>query len=189
MLLSNFAHRRQRRESDCLVACAAMVLSHLGIQIGYQRLAKILRAQPFFTPFGHLRFLRSLGLTVTIEQGAPVAFAPYIEMGLPVLVSVRTLYWAHWGDEVTEHTVIVVGLDETNDVIYIHDPFFPDAPIEMSLISFEIGWEEKGRQYAVIALAWAICCGRRVASADSRWSAERVSRASKNCDMSRCSEG
>jgi len=35
-------------------------------------------------------------------------------------------------------------------VIYIHDPFLPSAPIEMPLITFEIGWEEKGRQYAVM---------------------------------------
>lgn len=40
-----------------------------------------------------------------------------------------------------------------NDLIYIHDPFFPTAPIEMSLIAFEIGWQEKDRQYATIGLA------------------------------------
>ena len=34
MLLSNFAHRRQQRESDCLVACADMALNHLGIHVG-----------------------------------------------------------------------------------------------------------------------------------------------------------
>ena len=152
MLLSNFAHRQQRRESDCLVACAEMVLDHLGIRISYQRLARILRAQPSFTPFSNLRFLEVLGLSVTLAQGNPASFEPYIESGLPVLVSVKTMGWQHWGDEVTEHAVVVVGVDEQSDLIYIHDPFFPTAPIEMPLIVFEIGWEEKGRQYAVIGL-------------------------------------
>jgi hypothetical protein len=74
-------------------------------------------------------------------------------LGLPVLVSVKTIAWQHWGDEVTEHAVVVVGIDESNRVLYIHDPFFPEAPIELPLISFEIGWEEKERHYAVIGLA------------------------------------
>jgi ABC-type bacteriocin/lantibiotic exporter with double-glycine peptidase domain len=83
MLLSNFAHRQQRRESDCLVACAEMVLDHLGIQISYQRLARILRAQPSFTPFSNLRFLEALGLSVSLAQGNPASFEPYIELRVP----------------------------------------------------------------------------------------------------------
>jgi hypothetical protein len=117
-----------------------MVLDHLGIQISYQRLAKILQAQPSFTPFSNLRFLESLGLTVMIGNGTLATFAQYIELGLPVLVSVKTVDWEHWGKETTEHAVVVVGLDESNGVIYINDPFFPNAPIEMSLIVFEIGY-------------------------------------------------
>jgi ABC-type bacteriocin/lantibiotic exporter with double-glycine peptidase domain len=153
MLLSNFAHRRQRRESDCLVACAEMALNHLGVQISYQHLAKILRARSSFTPFSNLQFLEALGLSVTISQGEVASFEPYLESGLPVLVSVQTVGWKHWGDEVTEHAIVVVGVDERNDVIYIHDPFFATAPIELPLLTFEIGWEEKGWQYAVIGLA------------------------------------
>ena len=49
--------------------------------------------------------------------------------------------------------MVVVGIDRENGLIYINDPFFPNAPIEMSLIAFEIGWEEKKRRYAVIGLA------------------------------------
>ena len=64
MLLSNFTHRQQRRESDCLVACAEMVLEDLGLTIDYTRLAKLLRAGADFTPFSHLRFLAQLGLPV-----------------------------------------------------------------------------------------------------------------------------
>jgi hypothetical protein len=130
-----------------------MVLSHLGIQMSYQRLAAILHAQHSFTPFSNLRFLESLGLTVSIGHGNLVSFEPILESGLPVLVSVKTVEWKHWGDEITEHAIVVVGLDISNDVIYIHDPFFSRAPIEMPLITFEIGWEEKERQYAVISLA------------------------------------
>ena len=59
MLLLNFVHRRQRAENDCLVACAEMALHHIGIQIAYDRLSKLLKAGPLFTPFYHLHYLES----------------------------------------------------------------------------------------------------------------------------------
>jgi ABC-type bacteriocin/lantibiotic exporter with double-glycine peptidase domain len=154
MLLSNFAHRRQQRESDCLVACAEMVLNHIGIQLEYNRLAKLLRAGPSFTPFSNLRYLASLGLSITIGKDSDLSlFEQYIEVGLPVVVAVRTINWPHWGQEVTEHAVVVVGIDRNNDVIFINDPFFADTLIEMELLRFETGWEELDRRYAVIGLA------------------------------------
>lgn len=153
MLLSPFTHRRQRRDSDCLVACAEMVLHHLSIQIDYVRLERILRVGPEYTPFGHLRYLERLGLSVLLDtQGDASIFETYIDLGLPVIAAVQTWNWAHWGGEITEHAVVVVGIDSAHDFIYINDPFFPDAPIEMSLVGFESGWEEKERQYAVIGL-------------------------------------
>lgn len=154
MLLSNFGHRQQRRESDCLVACAEMLLNYLGIPLGYERVAKLLRAGPAFTPFTNLRYLASLRLSITLgEQGDLSVFESNLELGLPVIVGVQTLTWEHWQGEVTRHAVVVVGIDRTDGVIYIDDPFFADAPIEMSLLRFEIGWQEKDREYAVISLA------------------------------------
>jgi hypothetical protein len=61
--------------------------------------------------------------------------------------------WQHWQGEVTRHAVVVVGIDHERGMIHINDPFFPDAPIEMSLLHFEIGWQEKDREYAIIGLA------------------------------------
>jgi ABC-type bacteriocin/lantibiotic exporter with double-glycine peptidase domain len=137
-----------------LVACAEMVLNHLGIQMDYARLRKPLRARPEFTPFSHLRYLERLGLSVILgKQGDVAIFETQIASGLPVIVGVQTLDWKHWGKVVTEHAVVVVGIDQENDLIYINDPFFADAPIEMALVPFEIGWEEKERQYAIIGLA------------------------------------
>jgi ABC-type bacteriocin/lantibiotic exporter with double-glycine peptidase domain len=154
MLLSNFGHRRQQRESDCLVACADMVLHHLGLSINYPRLARLLRAGPSSTPFGNLRYLEQLRLSVTLgEQGDLALFEPYLEAGLPVIVGVKTLAWPHWGGEVTRHAVVVVGIDQEHGVIYVHDPFFAESPIEMDLLAFEMGWEELERHYAVIGLA------------------------------------
>lgn len=147
MLLSNFRHRRQRRESDCLVACAEMVLNYLGLQLNAARLHKLLRARPEYTPFSHLRYLERLGLSVRLgKQGQVSLFETQLDLGLPVIAGVQTLDWPHWGEVVTEHAVVVVGIDREQGLIYIHDPFFAEAPTEMALIDFEIGWEEKERQ-------------------------------------------
>ncbi len=154
MLLSSFIHKRQRHETDCLVACAEMLLNYLGITIPELRLRKLLRAGINFTPFSNLRYLQQLALSVTLgKQAESVLFENYLLSGLPIIVAVQTVGWNHWGDIITEHAVVVVGIDRPNDKIYIHDPYFADAPIEMSLLALEIGWQEKDRQYAVIGLA------------------------------------
>lgn len=154
MLLSSFIHKRQRLESDCLVACTQMVLDYLGVQKDYARLRKILRSGPEFTPFSHLRYVEQLGLSIMLGTQAEVSiFESHIALGLPVIVGVKTFQWSHWGKIVTEHAVVVVGIDQDHDLIYIHDPYFANAPIELSLIEFQIGWEEKDRQYGVIRLA------------------------------------
>jgi hypothetical protein len=130
-----------------------MALNHLGLQIGEKRLAKLLRAGPSFTPFTHLRYLEALRLAVTIgKQGDLAIFEPNLAIGLPVLVRVKTVGWPHWEDEVTEHAVVVVGIDQSRGVIYINDPFFGEAPIELSLLRFEIGWIEGDGYYAIIGL-------------------------------------
>lgn len=131
-----------------------MVLNHLGISIGYNQLAKLLRIGELFTPLSHLKYLETLNLFVDVsEQGELSIFEQHIALGLPVIAGVKTFLWPHWGNVITEHAVVVVGIDQDHDHIYIHDPYFVDAPIEMSLIEFQIGWEEKDRQYGVIGLA------------------------------------
>ena len=37
-ILLPIPHQRQRTEADCLAACAAMALTHLGISIAYDQL-------------------------------------------------------------------------------------------------------------------------------------------------------
>jgi hypothetical protein len=131
-----------------------MVLNYLGIQLGYTRLAKLLRAGPSFTPFGNLRYLAPLRLALTIGKHDDLSiFEPNLTVGLAVIAGVKTFGWQHWREEVTEHAVVVVGIDHFHGVIFIDDPFFTDAPIEMPLIEFETGWIEGDGYNAVIGLA------------------------------------
>lgn len=130
-----------------------MVVEYLGIRVDEQRLQRLLGTTEDGTPFPNIERLRTLGLYVDYGRDGNLSmFEQSLESGLPVIVAVETLGWQHWADEVTSHAVVVVGIDASNNTIYIHDPFFADAPLAMSLLSFEIGWEEKRRQYAVIRL-------------------------------------
>lgn len=154
MQLSNFVHKPQRHESDCLVACAEMTLAYLQIPTSYEQLGRLLQARPFGTPFGNIKNIEALGLHVTINYNGDAALIEHcIGLGLPVLVNVQTADWPHWQGESTYHAVLVVGIDHQHSMIYIHDPYFTEVPISLPLNQFLIGWEEQNRQFAVISLA------------------------------------
>jgi ABC-type bacteriocin/lantibiotic exporter with double-glycine peptidase domain len=130
-----------------------MVLAYLGVTVDEQRLRRRLGTTAEGTPFPNITRLQTLGLFLQYGKGGDLSiFARYLAVGLPVIVGVTTLEWQHWGNEVTRHAVVVVGIDQENNLIYINDPFFAEAPIAMSLLRFAIGWEELDRQYAVIGL-------------------------------------
>jgi ABC-type bacteriocin/lantibiotic exporter with double-glycine peptidase domain len=46
-VLLSVPHRSQQRDGDCLAACAAMVLAHLGHAIDYSQLLKMLKIKPY----------------------------------------------------------------------------------------------------------------------------------------------
>lgn len=153
MLLSAIKHRRQK-QSDCLVICAAIVLEYLGVSWSEEYLARVLGMSEDGTPFFHIERLQKLGVAVNADRDGDLAiFEHALEMGLPVIAGVMTLGWQHWHGETVPHAVVVVGIDQENALIYIDDPAAVNAPIEMSLDEFMIGWEEKERQFAVIGLS------------------------------------
>ena len=130
-----------------------MVLEYLGVAVDEQRLRLRLGTTAEGTPFPNITRLQALGLFLQYDKKGDLSiFERCLEWGLPVIVGVKTLEWQHWAGEVTRHAVVVVGIDQENNIIYINDPFFADAPIAMPILRFQIGWEELDRQYAIISL-------------------------------------
>ena len=70
MPLLSVSHRQQRQQSDCLAACAAMILDYLHVTVKYSQLLSLLRIQAFGTSFSSLHNLETLGLSVRIEEGS-----------------------------------------------------------------------------------------------------------------------
>ena len=131
-----------------------MLLDYLSITVDYHSLARLLKTTESGTYFPNITRLTSLGMFVEVGKHAELLiYERNLKIGLPVIAAVTTFGWQHWQGEITKHAVVVTGIDRSHELIYIHDPFFANAPIEMPLVEFEMGWEEQERQYAVIGLA------------------------------------
>lgn len=93
MLLLGIRHRRQHK-ADCLAACSAMVLEYLGITLNYDHLLRLIETTDQGTAFFNIKRLEALGLFVELGKYADIAvFEKYIDLGLPVITSVKTIGW------------------------------------------------------------------------------------------------
>ena len=64
-VLLPITHLKQASEGDCLAACAAMVLDHLGLTLRYPDLLELLKVRSFGAPAINIRLVAQLGLNVT----------------------------------------------------------------------------------------------------------------------------
>ena len=71
----------------------------------------------------------------------------HLQNNQPCIVFVDTGQLPYW-DESANHALVVVGLDE--DYVYVHDPEFPNAPLQVSIGDFDLAWLEHDEMYAVI---------------------------------------
>lgn len=120
-------HQPQRLESDCLAACAWMVLAAAGAAADYDMLLAALNIKPWGTPHRNIRQLEELidRIQVTYRQGVLADVFHALDEGQPVILFVWTGDLPYWALE-TWHAVVVVGYDE--DHFYLNDPAFPTAP-------------------------------------------------------------
>lgn len=134
-----------------MVACATMVLQYLGIDSNYRRLFRLLGASDAGTPFFNIERLTTLGLFARWQRyGSLDLVQQYLELGLPVIVAVRTWALPHWHPTDNEHAIVVVGFDD--EAIYVNDPFFNEAPLLIPRERFLNGWADRDEQFALISL-------------------------------------
>lgn len=140
-------HFRQSADGQCLPACVRMVLAYLGHELDERRIAQLLRSYPFGTPASNIRYLESLGLSVTFGQMSISRLQAYLREGIPCIVFVQAgelLYSESEGF----HAVVVVGLDE--QTVYINDPAVAAGPQTASLDDLRLAWSEFEYQGAVV---------------------------------------
>ncbi|MDM8532638.1 cysteine peptidase family C39 domain-containing protein [Anaerolineales bacterium HSG25] len=138
-------HIQQRGSGDCLAACAAMVLTYLGLPTAYEQLLKLLQVKWFGTSSANIRQLEKLGLTVIYKQGTLEELHNHLTNKRPCVAFVRTSELPYW-NETGDHAVVVIGLD--SDYIHLNDPAFAEAPIRVSHGDFDLAWLERDEVYA-----------------------------------------
>lgn len=140
-------HFMQQADSDCLAACAIMLLAHLGRSVRYSQLIRSLDTREYGTPFSHLRRLERLGVAVTVRSGNFQQLYESLAYNSPCIVSVQTAELPHWSRR-SEHAVVITGMD--SQYIYINDPAFDIAPILVPHGDFDLAWFAQEELYAVI---------------------------------------
>ncbi len=141
-------HIEQLKRGECLAACAAMILAYLDLPVAYHRLLRLLRIQtPFGTPAYNIRELKKLGLNVIYKQGTLAEIHTQLSNNSPCITFVKTSELPYWSED-TDHAVVVAGMDDQS--VYLNDPAFPLAPIQVSLGDFDLAWFEWGEYYAVL---------------------------------------
>lgn len=144
-------HHKQHQQSDCLAACAAMIMEYLHLPISYSRLLTLLKVRSFGTAFSNLHNLGTVfDLSITIRNGDLQLLRKWLAIGLPPIVALNTIDLPQWNGEETDHAVVVVGIDEVH--IYVNDPEFDHAPQTIELTHFELAWQHQDYLCAVIGL-------------------------------------
>lgn len=148
-VLLPISHRKQASEGDCLAACAAMLLDHLGLTRGYSDLRQLLRIRSYGAPASNIRLLAQLGLNVTYSVTDLSGLFQLLQQGLPVIVFLRTGDLPYWKYS-TDHAVVVVGYDSETRQIFLNDPYADEANLAVSQGDFELAWSERDYHFATI---------------------------------------
>lgn len=154
MTLLSVLHRQQSQEADCLAACTQIVLQYLQISLPYSRLLRILETNRAGSYFSKIKKPEAaLGFTVELAEGHDDLdlLYSYLNQALPVIVFVNTAELKSYWMVPTFHAVVVTGLDD--ELIYLHDPYFADAPKEVRRDEFLLAWLEQDYWHAVVRLA------------------------------------
>ncbi|MEJ5309984.1 MAG: C39 family peptidase [Anaerolineae bacterium] len=139
----------QLDDGYCLPACAQMVLDYLGIIVEQKHLARILGVRvPLGAPASNVLRLRSETVEVIFAEGAVHDLRNYLALERPLIVFVQAGELPHWRGCVSQHAIVVVGIDEAS--VDILDPAAGSEVIDVPLGDFLLAWSELSYLYAVI---------------------------------------
>jgi len=133
----------------CLAACVQMVLTYLGLPAPQERLARELDVRlPLGAPASNVAHLRSDILDVTLAAGDLDDLQALLVRGNPSIVFVQTGELPHWRGHVSQHAMVVVGVDAR--AVQVLDPAASADPIPVPIADFMLAWGEMDYLYALL---------------------------------------
>jgi ABC-type bacteriocin/lantibiotic exporter with double-glycine peptidase domain len=137
----------QQQVSDCLAACAAMVLAYLDVHVPYPQLLDALQIGPIGAPRRNVIRLERFGVRVAYREATLSILSAYLVEKIPVITFVDSGELPYWS-EATNHAVVVIGLDE--DTVTVNDPAFATEPQRIPVGDFELAWLNSDNACAII---------------------------------------
>lgn len=133
----------------CLAACAQIVLAYYGQAHDQERLAALLKVEPYLgAPARNVRRLASSTISVTFEEGTLEKLRQWLNADVPVIAFIQAGELSHWRSEFFQHTVVIVDIDETT--ICMLDPELTLEPIAAPIDEFMLAWGELDYLYAAL---------------------------------------
>ena len=133
----NVTHLKQSKQYTCVPACVRVVLDYLGFDLDEEQLSEILSTTPRGTTASNIARIQDIGVDVVLRSASLFDLRNLLKEKVPHIVFLWTGNLEYW-NIACWHAVVVVGIEE--DVIYINDPFFSDAPKKVVLDSFLEAW-------------------------------------------------
>ena len=143
-------HYQQIRDGYCLPACVQMILAALGIKRSQQDLGEVMGTDPESgTPGSRVLLLKSSSLDVDYREAEWSFLVSCLARHVPVITLVNTKYLSYW-KKATFHAVVIVGIDQAEEAVWIHDPDLRSGPTLLSRNEFEVAWVEMSSLSAII---------------------------------------
>lgn len=143
-------HLQQQERGECLAACAAMLLAYLGRPVRYKHLLKVLQvSSQIGAPASRIRRLEQPGLKVVYQHGTLPDLQEQLTNNRPCIAFVKTGELPYW-DEDCDHAAVVAGLDD--EFVYLNDPAFPDAPVQVPRGDFDLAWLGRDEFFAALVV-------------------------------------
>lgn len=142
-------HRIQRNPTSCVPASVQMVLAYYGIEKDEITIGHLLELSEEGTSILNVELLEhaEIGATVRAGEIQESEIRQFLDRGIPLIAGVMTGNLPYWNSN-RPHSVVVIGYDE--QLVYLNDPKFSEAPQRVSWDDFRLAWGRFGRFAAII---------------------------------------
>jgi ABC-type bacteriocin/lantibiotic exporter with double-glycine peptidase domain len=125
-----------------------MVLDYHGLQHSQTELNRLFETTSAGTPRSRLLRLERYGLRVALEFGSELTISQTIDQNCPLIIFVRTGQLTSYWDIDTQHALVIIGYDD--DSVFVQDPAFPTAPIQIDQDELYLAWLELDYAFAIV---------------------------------------